>query len=233
MAKYQGVSTLEILEGARNYNNWIAQSIIPYAQSPILEIGSGIGNISSYFTQFDQVTFSDADIELVRILKKRFNTTPTATVAKYDVLTHPATRFNHKFNTVFSVNVLEHIENDILALRNIHKAIVSGGKVILLVPAKRFAYSSLDRSLGHFRRYEKKELKDKVESSGFIIEKLYYFNFVGLLSWIIRDRIIKNEESLAAKHVSAFDWIVPFLHKIEDVVEIPVGISLICIARKK
>ncbi|HXB11728.1 MAG TPA: hypothetical protein VNZ45_07065, partial [Bacteroidia bacterium] len=51
MIKYQGISTLEVLKEARNYNKWLADTIIRYLSSPALEVGAGTGNLSSHFLQ--------------------------------------------------------------------------------------------------------------------------------------------------------------------------------------
>jgi len=105
------------------------------------------------------------------------------------------------------------------------------GRLLLLVPAKRWAYTELDRQLGHFRRYEKKELGEKLGKASFQIEKLYFFNIVGLLSWIIRDKL-QRSGGLRPYQIASFDTIVPILKRIEAKVSLPVGISLIAIAQK-
>jgi len=101
----------------------------------------------------------------------------------------------------------------------------------LLVPSKKWAYTELDRELGHFRRYEKKELGEKLAKASFQIEKLYFFNIVGLMSWMIRDKI-QRSGGLRPYQVSSFDTIVPILKFIESKVSMPLGISLIAIAQK-
>lgn len=232
MIKYQGISTLEVLQDAKKYNQWIAEQIKTHITSPALEIGAGTGNLSKYFLETKKLYVSDIDKGLVQHLKKKFADKKNVSVTVLDIVKKPKKELQSLFSTVFAVNVLEHIEDDLLALRHIHLLLKKKGKLILLVPAKRRAYTKLDKELGHFRRYEKKELVTKVESSGYKIEMIYYFNFVGLISWYIRDKVKRNSINLKPYQIRIFDNIVPFLKIIESRFKIPVGISLIVVARK-
>lgn len=232
MIKYQGLSTLEVLKEAKNYNKWITDEIKQYITPPTLEIGAGTGNISSHFLQKKPLYLSDIDPGLVRNLKKKFIKKNDVFVDRIDIVKLPRKKFKNFFSTIFAINVLEHIKEDKAALRNIHKMLKKKGKLLLLVPAKRGAYTKLDKDLGHFRRYEKDEVIAKLEQSGFVIEKIYYFNFVGLISWYIRDKVNRGNIHLKPYHIMIFDIIVPFLSKIETIFRPPVGISLIAVAQK-
>lgn len=231
MKKYQGTLTLEVLEGADNYNNWIASRIKPFIKSPALEIGAGTGNISAYFSNIKNLTLTDVDPNLSKKLLKKFTDKKNINIETLNIESK-FTKVKNKFNSVFLVNVLEHIKNDQLALSNINSLLERKGRVSILVPAKKFAYNNLDKSLGHVRRYEKKELREKLEKGGFKIIYLEYFNIIGLLSWMIRDKITKNEDHLKPYQVKMFDVFVPFLSLIEPKKGLPVGISLIAVGEK-
>src|SRR3989344_2255624 len=153
MVKYVGLSTLEVLEEAKNYNKWISDEILKYVSTPVLEIGAGIGNLTSHFLIKKPLYVTDVDNSLVSSLRNKFN------------------------------------NNDEQALININKMLKSNGRLILLVPAKKIAYTKLDKELGHFRRYEKKEIIKKLVKNGYKADKAYFFNLLGLFSWIIRDKI--------------------------------------------
>lgn len=230
--KYKGVKTLEVLEGADNYNNWIAGTIGKYINSPALEIGAGTGNISSYFKEKKNLVITDNDEELVSVLRNKFKKRKNISVEVLDISKQLGI-INNKFKTVYSVNVLEHIKDDLKALRNMNKLLQKKGRVVLLVPAKKRAYTKLDESLGHIKRYEKQELNDLLEKSNFQVEHLEYFNMVGLASWLLRDRLSRNHNNLKKSHVKTFDFIVPFLKQIEPQRGLPIGISLIAVGKKK
>lgn len=231
MKKYKNIRTLEILEGAENYNSWIASRLKPYIKSPALEIGAGTGNISYYFTHLKELVLTDIDEDLVASLRLKFSKKRKIIFEVLNVASNLG-KISNTFNTIYSVNVLEHIENDEKALRNMHRMLNKSGTLVLLVPAKRIAYNDLDRSLGHFRRYEKEELRKKIEKAGFTINELEYFNVTGLLSWILRNYISNSHAELKGSQVKYFNWVVPILRLIEPRQGLPFGISLIAVARK-
>lgn len=231
MGIYKGVKTLEVLEGADNYNRWIANTLKIHIQSPALEIGAGTGNISEEFMDLDSLVLSDSDENLVKILRRKFRKNKNIHVETLDI-SKSLVKPNNKFQTVFAINVLEHIEDDVAALKNMRKLLKSNGNLVVLVPAKKFAFSDLDKNLGHYRRYEKNELESKLSKAGFTVGKITFFNIVGLLSWLVRNWVTKNDNHLNKSHVKIFDSIVPFLQFIEPKSKLPVGISLIAVARK-
>jgi len=232
MIKYQGISTLEVLEEAKNYNQWIAGQIRSHVSSPALEIGAGTGNLSKHFITTKQLYITDTDQGLVDYLKKLFANVKAVRIKKLDVTQVPSKQLISYFSTVYAINVLEHIEDDKQALKNIHTLLNKKGKLLLLVPAKQFAYTKLDKELGHFRRYEKKELIAKLTQTGFKVEKIYFFNIVGLLSWVVRDKVIRKNVHLKPDQIKLFDSIVPMLKIFESIIKVPVGISLIVVAKK-
>lgn len=233
MIKYQGISTLEVLTEAKNYNKWIADEIWQYINSPALEIGAGTGNLSVYFLNKKPLYITDKDNGLVKQLKKRFGKEKNLFINSQDITKKPQKKVTNFFKTIFAVNVLEHIEDDEEALKNIYPMLKKNGRLILLVPAKRFAYTQLDKQLGHYRRYEKDELIKKLTAADYKIEHIKFFNIVGLISWYVRNRINRGNINLKPYHIKLFDMIVPILRAIESIIAIPVGISLIVVARKK
>jgi SAM-dependent methyltransferase len=232
MNKYRGIQTLEVLEGAENYNKWIASRIKPYVKSPALEIGAGTGNISEHMTNLKDLVLTDIDKNLVDSLEQKFAKYKNVKVEVFNASTN-ISKVKHKFKSIYGVNVLEHIENDEKTLRNLYELLDKTGKLVLLVPAKKLAYNELDRSLGHFRRYEKDELTEKIKNAGFKVEEIEYFNMVGLLSWIIRNYISKNHGKLEKSQVKSFNWVAPILKAVEPKRGLPFGISLIAVASKK
>lgn len=233
MIKYQGLSTLEVLKEAKNYNKWIADSVHENLSTPVLEIGAGTGNLSTFFLDITPFYITDKDPGLVKNLRKKFQGNKGIHIRILDITKPIPKDFYSFFSCVFAINVLEHIEDDINSLKNIRKLLKRKGKLLLLVPAKKKAFTKLDTELGHYRRYEKQELINKLVSSGYKVEKIYFFNVVGLISWILRDKVHRNNFHLKPYHITLFDKIVPSLRIIENHMNIPIGISLIAVATKK
>lgn len=128
-----------------------------------------------------------------------------------------------------AINVLEHIENDHIVLKQLFRILAPKRKLIVLVPAHLWLYSNFDRILGHYRRYTIKELRNKLNNAGFNIEKLEYTNTIAAILWWLNFCILKskNISLLAAKMV---DSIIPVIHLIERVINPPVGLNLFCVA---
>jgi len=228
---YQGLTTLEVLTEAKNYNRWIADNFFPYIKAPLLEFGAGIGNISELLSSYTPLCLTDTDARMLAHLKNKFSHINDVSVNFLDITQPPPEHLVGSFQTVIGINVLEHVEDDEKALFHLGNVLKPSGRLLLLVPAKKWAYTDLDRQLGHFRRYEKKELGEKLAKAAFQIEKLYFFNIVGLMSWIIRDKL-QRSGGLRPYQISSFDTIVPICKCVESKVSMPVGISLIAIAQK-
>lgn len=231
MISYKGFSTLEILEGASNYNSWIANNFIKELKSPVIEVGSGTGNISVYFSKQKELFLTDKDPGLINHLKNKFKR-KNIKINTLDISKKIPQSLNNHFKSAIAINVLEHIKDDGKAFGNLNHLLKKGGKLLILVPAKKKAHTGLDKALGHYRRYEKKELINIVESAGFAIEKIYFFNLIGFFSWILRDKIEKTH-TIKPYQVAVFDKLVPLLKIIERLIKPPLGVSLIVIARKK
>lgn len=232
MHAYQGKTTLEVLEWAKNYNKWIVSNFSAFVKSPFIEIGAGMGTISDHFLDRKKVHITDSDTHLVGILQKKYKSKNNVIVQTIDITKPIPKSMQNKFSSVLLVNVLEHIENDSRALKNIFALLKPSGKLLLLVPAKQFAFTKLDASLGHKRRYEKDQLKNKLLSQGFVINHMYFFNIVGLLSWWMRAKIERNHKELKGYQIKFFEMVVPVLRVLEDFKKPPVGISLIAVVTK-
>src|SRR5690348_14505440 len=107
MIKYQGLSTLEALEGAKRYNRWIAEQFLPYISYPLLEIGSGTGNLSTFFIGKGKTVLSDVDKELVKNLGKQFRSSKSASTVILDIADKIPASEKNKYKSIVAVNVLE------------------------------------------------------------------------------------------------------------------------------
>lgn len=224
-----GKKTLEVMEKADNYNLWLFNLIKPHLGKSVLEIGSGIGNFTKIISNVSNVYASDIDEYYLKHLRRHYKNIKSAYT---NIETGKSDYKNKKFESIVCMNVLEHIENDLIALKNMNKFLHVGGKLILLVPAHMFAYGKLDINLGHFRRYTKSELQDKLERSSFFVEQINYTNFLGLFGWYINAKILKSE-IIPGSQLSVFDKLLtPFLF-VEKYINPPIGLSVFVVAQKK
>ena len=78
--------------------------------------------------------------------------------------------------------MLEHIEDDVQALSDLCNSLSDNGTLVIYVPAFQILFSDLDRKVGHYRRYQKRELKYKLRNSCFKIEKIEYVDSIGFFA---------------------------------------------------
>jgi 2-polyprenyl-3-methyl-5-hydroxy-6-metoxy-1,4-benzoquinol methylase len=231
-----GRETLRVINRfGKSYNDWIYCQIEPFLGKRIIEIGAGIGNISRYLAkrpEKEKLVLSDISSYWLALLKKKFRQ-KNIQIIYYDLNKLPRKSLLKKnFDTVVCLNVLEHIFRDQKALRNIKKLLVKKGKLILMVPAFQFAYGQLDICLGHFRRYQQKDLKKKLKKAGLEVIKLDYLNFFGLWGWWYNSRLRKRK-SLPQKQFRCFVKIFKLIYWFEEFLPLPCGLTCLVIARRK
>jgi SAM-dependent methyltransferase len=171
--KDSGPETLDVISEADNFNRWMYQTIKPHCSGNILEVGSGIGNISQFFLADNQeISLSDLSTDYFRILENKFSSYPnlkslfTLDFAEKELETkYP--QLIGKFDTVFALNVLEHVPDHEQSIRNCYKLLKPGGKLVILVPAFQSLFNQFDVALEHQRRYTPQTLKKVMSIPGF------------------------------------------------------------------
>ena len=194
----------------------MADTIRPFVGDRVLEIGSGIGNLTRALVQGrSRYTATDLSGEYLARLSSRFSQRPNLETRKLD-LTEPAdfAPIEGQMDTVICLNVLEHIEDDALGLRNIFSALAPGGRAIVLVPEGQSVFGTIDIALGHFRRYSEAELKSKMEATGFVVERIVRFNRVSRPAWFVSGRILKRT-SLDLNQMRLYDRFVWLWRRID------------------
>jgi glycosyltransferase involved in cell wall biosynthesis len=232
--KTAGLRTLRIMEGAGDYNEWLFEQCRPYIGKRVLEMGSGVGNITKFLVDRERVIATDIIPFYLEELKRMFHGMPNVAVEKLDLTdgdTAERIRKQYRPNAVLSMNVLEHIENDRLALKNVNRLLEKGGRFALLVPAHQALYSDMDKNLGHFRRYDKRSLNVLLEEAGFRVESSRYLNFLGALGWFVNGQLLRRK-LIPSRQVRAFDFLVKTL-AIEKFISPPLGLSVLAVAHKE
>ena len=141
-----GARILDSLAQTPRFNRWLADTIRPYVGTRVLEIGAGIGNLSQFLAaRRKSYTASDIDEEHLARLRVRFTHRPNLSLIRCD-LSSPEdfAPIEASADTVICLNVLEHIEDDGVGLRNIARALLPGGTAIVLVPQDQSIYGTLD-----------------------------------------------------------------------------------------
>lgn len=215
--KYIGKNILEVGTGCRSFTKKITNDKKDINRLVSIEPSTTIYNMSlSNYTFPDYVEFLNIDL--------------------FDLHTEN----NRKFDTIIFIHVLEHIENDKAALDKAYDLVSSGGYVLLEVPALQWLYSEHDKTIGHYRRYNKKLMKSIIDTNKFRIIKLWYQDPLGVIGSFIyfklRNIKLKSNEGvkLVAKQGKIYDnIIIPIEKFLERFVRFPFGLSLTCILEKK
>lgn len=221
-----------LAEKARNYNRWIFKIIEPFLGKRIIDIGCSIGNITRFFITAELVIGVDVDKTALEIATQRCaHLCDFRTFVLNGAGNHILALKAEDIDTIVCLNVLEHLQDDGAALHAFHEVLVSQGHLILLVPALKWLYGSMDVADNHYRRYSKRDLQAKVRKAGFEVETILYFNLLGTIGWYLNGRVL-NRTILPANQLSLYDKIVPIAKRLEAVRRPPVGQSLILVARK-
>lgn len=209
-------TTLESVAAAERYHAWLADILADHLVGPVLEIGAGIGTLSRAVAGLGIPVFaSEPDPTLAEALRER--TMPVPLVSPVEALMLPlgnGAPIPEGIATVLLSNVLEHIEDDVDALASIRTAVPAGTRLMLVVPAHPWAYTGLDRVIGHYRRYTRQGLVDVCERAGWKVLHTRYFNPIGVFTWFVSGRVLRRTE-IAGWQTKVVEAIVPLLKGID------------------
>ena len=224
---------LEDLSEMPNYNEWIVGQFTAKLGGRAVEIGAGLGTISERLRPLVQtLDLVEPAPALAERLREKFSGDDCCTVAEQTLESWIEETPGEIYDSVIMVNVLEHIEDDHAAARGLFAAMKTGGKLLIFVPALPFLYSELDQIYGHFRRYRQRELRNCIESAGFRIERLRYFDITGVFPWWLLNTIM-GKISFHQPSLRVYDKIlVPPTRLMESILPPPLGKNLVLIASK-
>ncbi len=212
--EYAGTSELlQNEESLKNYSwhiiNLVTQSISIESQPNALEFGAGTGFLMQIFEEKNGYKPKGIEIDptLVKIIKDKGYSCFSDT-----------NEIQEKFELIFTSNVLEHIEDDLAALKEIKKLLTQDGILAIYVPALPILFSQLDYNVGHFRRYKKRELKSKLVASGYEVESIRYVDSLGVLAALLTKLIgYKNQAGLGSrKSLLIYDKVIFPISKLLD-----------------
>jgi len=222
---------LEVLANLPNYHGWIMDGFRRHLRGKAIEFGAGAGAISERLLPcVNSLDLVEPSVNLAATLKDRFAddgsvTVHTSTLEIYLANGHP------EFDVAVLVNVLEHIEDDVDALRGLRAQIRKGGSLLMFVPAMPFLFSKLDREFGHFRRYTAFDLEQKVEQAGFQILESRYMDILGIVPWWLLNTVCGKTE-FNQSLVTLYDTVgIPVTRLLEKIIRAPVGKNILITAR--
>lgn len=220
----------------RPYLEWQLAGLRPYLGARVLEIGCGVGSILELLTPRERLFGLDVEPDVLGAARARFSGDPSVGFAHVD-----AARFTpedierlraERFDSIVSLNVLEHIEDDRAVLRACAEILPTNGTLALLVPAHPALYGRYDALDGHVRRYTRRDLGMKVRAAGFELLRCRHFNAVGALGWFVQYRLLRRQIH-GEGSFGLMNRLLPVLRPLERLLPPPFGLSLVALGRRK
>jgi SAM-dependent methyltransferase len=219
-----GARTLEIFEGTDRINRRIYDCFASDLGERVIEVGSGIGNVTQFLCGRQCVVATDVEHEHLGRLRERFAGHDEVHVERLDLDAPDPALSRFRPDSIIAVNVLEHVEDDRRALRWMHDLVGARGRICIYVPALQSLFGTVDEALGHHRRYEQVELLTKVREAGFDVSWCRWLNVLGIPGWYLSGKILRRR-LLSASQLRLYDRLVPWL-KWEDALPLRFGMNL-------
>jgi SAM-dependent methyltransferase len=227
----EGGEILDRMNRAPRFNKWMSDVIRPYVGDRVLEIGAGIGNISVNMMPRTIYWATDVQQHYLDYLVNLRSTRPYMRVGYTDAEKYDTFPTGQNFDSVICLNVVEHIPDDLAALRNIHNILVPGGRAIILVPFGPDLFGTLDEVLGHCRRYTEESLAEVAQQAGFHVEQILKFNRPGVLAWVLNGRILKRR-TFGLGQIRMLNILTPIFRMVDGILPLP-PLSIIAILKKE
>lgn len=220
-----------------NYYGWILDRFQPWIGSRILDVGSGVGNITGRLPKWERLVLLDSSPVQCEEVRARFKDGGQVEIVCQDILDPSIFRLGRStFDTILCLDVLEHLENDEKALQHCHGLLAPGGHLLLKVPAHPWLYGTMDRASGHFRRYAKSAIMHLALTTRFRVVSIAAMNPLAILPWWFKGRVLKREVnfsrtfSLEAMH--RINRCIPLLSHFDRVWPFPLGLSLVVVLQR-
>ena len=225
---------LATMQEARRYAAHVFRLFQPHIGSRVLEVGCGIGTMTQALLNVaDCVLAIEPNLNCAAVAQKMLDCDSRFALRICHLEQCDREELaSHRFDTVFCVNVLEHIDDDVGALRSFRDVVMPDGRVLIFVPAIPAVYGPLDAELGHHRRYTKRSLSKAFDDAGLELITLRYTNPIGLLGWALNSYVMKSTKHSLAQ-VRLFESLVaPWALPLEHFVNPLIGLSLVGVARR-
>jgi len=222
-----------------NYYNWSLMYLDTTNNKNIWDAGAGVGLLAEQLVNRANTLllteYSDTNIS---ILTQKFKNLQKVSVQKCDLTNASVADFsNNIVDTIINLDVIEHLKDDEYALKLFYNVLQPNGKLILKTPAHNSLFCDIDRASNHYRRYSKKELKQKLEKAGFKVLKISYMNMIGAVMYFLKGKILKKKNNFSNtfshKNLQRTNKLIPFLRAFEKIFPVFFGLSVVVMAQKQ
>src|SRR4051794_26589267 len=168
---------------APRYRKWQIEIVRPYCGRRVLELGPGLGHFAAELDALglDRLVLADAEDYALARLTERYGERTDVEVVRLEV--PGPVEIGEPVDTIVAMNVVEHIDDDTQALRDLATALVPGGRIVIWVPGYPQLYGDFDRKVGHVRRHTPATLRAAVEAAGLQVKVCRPINLLGGIGW--------------------------------------------------
>lgn len=220
------------------YYEWVLDLFGGPPPSPLADAGAGSGHLASLLAdRVGTLVLLEGGQENLATLRQRFADRPNVVVEDVDLMACESVLARHGVRSITSLDVLEHLPDDLAALKQFHSALAPGGKVYIKVPALQWLYGPVDEASGHFRRYSRGSLRKVLESAGFEVEQCRYMNMAAVPSYFLKSRVLKKKsnfsQTFSGEQIRKIERLLPTIRRIDRVFGPPLGLSVVAVAAKR
>ena len=222
---YSGRDNLEAMKKATRYNDFLIGLIRKNAVGDLaLDHGAGAGTFAKPVSEGD-----------INVLCMEPDDTLRAELADsgLDVAASLEEIPDGSVDYAYTLNVLEHIEDDRKAIADLYRCLKPGGRILVYVPAFQILFSQMDDHVGHFRRYRRKPLIQVLRSVGFDVSQGRYVDSLGFLATLVYKLVGDRSGSVSPGSVAFYDSLIFPLSRVIDFLSVgSFGKNLAIVATK-
>jgi len=211
--KYVG-SELDLFSAVHNWKSYWSSRIKSFIVGDVLEVGAGIGSNTSYLDQklSGRWVCLEPDSNLISLIHENL---ARVRHRKYEVVCGTLKKVDaERFDTIIYIDVLEHIENDVVELETASKLLRAGGRLLVLSPAHKFLFTPFDAAIGHYRRYNTSTLRS-LTPLGLDLERIFYLDSVGM-ALSFANRLILKQSMPTKEQLRFWDQCVIPISRVTD-----------------
>jgi SAM-dependent methyltransferase len=233
----QGLATMSpAMADMVAYPRYIYDKLEPFLGRRVAEIGVGYGTYTKWLLARGEVLGSDIAAECLEAVRRTYSTNRLR-LARIDLRDETTVAACEDFqgDSIFCVNVLEHIPDDVRALAMLRRVVHPRGNLAILVPAHPRLYGPMDAQAGHFRRYTRRTLADALGRAGWIPQKTFYLNAIGAAGWWYHNKIRKSglaDERVNGQMRAADRWLPRIARLTDPFTHCCLGLSVAAFAEK-
>lgn len=229
--KYQG-DELVLFQYAKNWKKYFSRQITPYINGQVLEVGAGIGASTLLLNNGIPVKWLllEPDKEMSEVLETLISEKKLPDNCK--IQTGKIDQLTEKFDAILYIDVLEHIESDREEISKAAALLNNGGHLIVLSPAFQFLYNPFDKAIGHYRRYNKRMLRQLTPHTLKLLHCRYY-DSAGYFAALV-NKLLLRQKYPTVKQVLFWDrWIIPVSRITDKLLFNSFGKSIISVWKKE